>query len=197
MAGTTPRVGAIVLAAGSSTRMGRNKLLLPLDGQPLVRRAVAAAVGAGLHPVILVVGHDADRVREAVAGLACHVVPNPEHAAGIRLSLQAGVRALPADVSAAVVTLADMPLVTAAMLRAAVDAYVETAPPLVVSRYGTVLAPPTLYDRSLFAELLALTGAGAGKPVVLRHRDEARILSWPEEALADVDVPEDYERISS
>jgi molybdenum cofactor cytidylyltransferase len=192
-----PRVGAIVLAAGSSTRMGRNKLLLPLGGQPLVRRAAAAAAGAGLDPVIVVVGHDADRVREALAGLPCASVLNRDHAGGIRLSLQAGLRALPAEVSAAVVVLADMPFVTAAMIRSVVEAYLQGTPPLVVSRYGSVIAPPTLYDRSLFPELLGLTGEGAGKPVVLRHQDEARIVSWPEEALADVDVPEDYERLSS
>ena len=83
------------------------------------------------------------------------------------------------------------------MMSAVRDAYLRGAAPLVASRYGTVLAPPTLYDRSLFPELMALTGEGAGKPVVLRHLREAAVVSWPEESLADVDVPEDYARLTS
>ncbi|HEU5248344.1 MAG TPA: nucleotidyltransferase family protein, partial [Thermoanaerobaculia bacterium] len=73
----------------------------------------------------------------------------------------------------------------------------EASPPLVVSDYEGVNAPPILYDRSLFAELGAMEGEGCGKQVVKRHRSEAVAVSWPAEALSDVDVPEDYERLRS
>jgi len=192
-----PSVAGIVLAAGSSTRMGRNKMLLELGRQPLVRRAVTAALDAGLSPVLVVVGHEAERVQEAVAGLDCRPVLNPDHAQGVRVSLQTGVRALPEGVAAAVVLLADMPFVTAAMVRAVADRYRAGGAPLVVSEYGDVNAPPTLYDRALFPELLAMSGEGCGKQVVRRHREEAAVVPWPEAALADVDVPEDYERIGA
>lgn len=194
---TSRRVAAVVLAAGASSRMGRNKLLLPYAGEPLVRRAVTAAAGAGLDPVLVVVGHEADEVRRALAGAPCITVLSPDHAQGQRLSLQAGIAAVPADAGAALVALADMPLVTSAMMGALREAYLRDAVPLVASRYGSVLAPPTLYGRSLFPELLALTGAGAGKPVLLRHLAEATVLTWPEEALADVDRPEDLARLTS
>ena len=92
--------------------------------------------------------------------------------------------------------LADMPFVTAAML-ARVAAREGTAAPMVVSRYGDVTMLPILYDRSLFAELLALPGQACGKEMVRRHRAEAVALSWPENALADIDRPEDYQRIAS
>ena len=188
-------VAGVVLAAGSSSRMGRNKLLLTLDEEPMVRRTVRAALEAGLEPVVVVLGHEPERVKEAIAGLGCRTVVNPDHAQGVRVSLHAGIRELPAEARAAVVILADMPFVTAAMIRSLVDRYREGAAPLVSSQYGEVNAPPTLYDRSLFPELLAMTGEGCGKQVVRRHLHEAVIVDWPEAALADVDVPEDYERI--
>src|SRR5262245_3639640 len=191
------RVAGIVLAAGSSTRMGRNKMLLEVGGEPLVRRAVRAALDAGLDPVLVVLGHEAERARDAIAGLGCTEVLNPDHAQGVRVSMQAGVRALPADVGAGVIVLADMPFVTAAMIRTVVERYRAGAAPLIVSEYGDVNAPPTLYDRALFDELLASTGEGCGKHVVKKHKAEAEVVPWPESALADVDVPEDYERLGA
>jgi len=190
-------VAGIVLAAGSSTRMGRNKMLLELGGQPLVRRAVTAALEASLAPVLVVLGHEADRVRAALSGLDCQTVLNADHAQGVRVSLQTGVRALPEGVDAAMVLLADMPFVTAAMIRAVADRYRKGGAPLVASAYGEVNAPPTLYDRALFGELLSMGGEGCGKQVLRRHMQEAAFVPWPEAALADVDVPEDFERIGA
>jgi molybdenum cofactor cytidylyltransferase len=97
------------------------------------------------------------------------------------------------EADAAIVILADMPLVTAPMLRATAARHGKTGAPLVVSRYGAVDGPPTLYHRSLFPEILALDGAHCGKRVAARHEREADVLTWPEEALYDVDVSEDYE----
>ena len=190
-------VAGIVLAAGSSTRMGRNKMLLELGGQPLVRRAAAAALEAGLAPVLVVLGHEADRVRAALAGLDCQTVLNADHAQGVRVSLQTGVRALPESAGAVMVLLADMPFVTAAMIRDVADRYRAGDAPIVASQYGDVNAPPTLYDRALFPELLSMGGEGCGKQVLRRHTHEAAFVPWPETALADVDAPEDYARIGA
>lgn len=177
--------------------MGRNKLLLELEGESLLKRAVGRAIAAGLHPVVVVLGHDADRAREELSGLDCRPVVNPNYARGVNASLRAGIAALPERVPAAVVMLADMPFVTARMIETLVGRWREASPPLVVSDYEGVNAPPILYDRSLFAELGAMEGEGCGKQVVKRHRSEAVAVSWPAEALSDVDVPEDYERLRS
>jgi molybdenum cofactor cytidylyltransferase len=195
MPDSQPMVAGVVLAAGSSTRMGRNKLLLELDGEPLVRRAVRAALDASLGWVVAVLGHEADRVREALAGLPCRTVVNPDHAQGVRVSLQAGIREVPQEAASAVVVLADMPFVTADMIAAVAARYRQGGAPLVVSEYGSVNAPPTLYDRAFFPELLTMTGEGCGKQVVRRHQQEAASVRWPEAALSDIDVPEDYERV--
>jgi molybdenum cofactor cytidylyltransferase len=87
-----------------------------------------------------------------------------------------------------------MPFVTAPMLRALVARHLEGGAPLVASRYGAAQAPPTLYDRRLFPELRGGEGEGRGREVVRRHAGEAAFLSWPEDALADLDHPEDLER---
>jgi molybdenum cofactor cytidylyltransferase len=191
----TGSVAGVVLAAGTSTRMGRNKLLFELDGERVVRRAVRVASAAGLDPVIVVLGHEAERVREVLDGIACRIVINAEYALGINGSLKAGITAVPESAAAAVVILADMPFVTADMIAALVERYRTSTAPLVISDYEGVNAPPMLYDRALFAELQTMEGEGCGKVVVRRHRGEAEVLAWPAAALTDLDVPDDYERV--
>ena len=190
-------VAGVVLAAGSSTRMGRNKLYFELDGETLLRRVVRRAIRAGLDPVIVVVGHEAERARAELAGLSCTPVDNPDHALGINRSLRTGISHVPERARAAVVMLADMPFVTSPMVAGLVARYRESTAPLVISAYGEVNAPPMLYDRALFSELRQMSGEGCGRQVVRRHRHEAVAVSWPEAALQDVDVPEDYERIKA
>ncbi len=189
-------VAGVVLAAGASTRFGRNKLLLTLDGESLARRAAKAALEAGLEPVVVVLGHDADRIREELLGLPVRAVVNADHPRGMSTSLAAGIAALPPETVAAIVQLADMPLVTAAMLSRLVAVFRETGAPLVASDYGGVQAPPTLYARALFPELGESEGDGGGKQVVLRHDDQAVRVAWPAAALADVDREDDWRRMS-
>ena len=188
-------VAGVVLAAGSSTRMGRNKLFFELDGETLLRRVVRRAIDAGLDPVLVVVGHEAARARAELADLACTPVDNPDHALGVNRSLRTGISRVPERARAAVVMLADMPFVTSPMVAGIVARYRESTAPLVISAYGDVNAPPMLYDRALFSELRQMSGEGCGRQVVRRHRREAVAVSWPPAALQDIDVPEDYERI--
>ena len=186
-------VAGVVLAAGASTRMGQNKLLFRLGGETLIRRTVASALSAGLDPVIVVLGHDAERAVTELAGLSIVPVFNPEYARGINRSLKMGIASVPEDASAAVVMLADMPMVTDRMVAALVERFRASRAPIVVSDYEGVQAPPTLYSRTVFSELGALEGEGCGKQVVRRHAPEVVKVSWPAGALTDVDRPEDYE----
>jgi len=192
---TGERVAGVVLAAGLSTRMGRNKMLLRIGSRSLVRRAVETALSARLDPVLVVVGHERERVEAELHGLSCTAVHNTEYAAGMNTSLRAGVRALAEDVEGAVVLLGDMPLVDATMVRTLVDSFLREQPPLLISTYDGVVAPPILYGRALFEELRALDAEACGKSVVRRHRAEAAELRWPKEALSDLDAPEDLERV--
>jgi len=189
-------IAALLLAAGASARMGQNKLLLRIGGESVIRRAVRRALDAGLEPLV-VLGHEEERVREELQGLPCRTVVNPDWPLGKSASVRAGIAAVPPEAVAAAVVLPDMPLVTAAMLAELASAYRAGRAPIVASRYGDVLAPPMLYDRALFGELAAMEGDGCGKHVVHLHRREAVVLDWPAEALADLDVPGDYDRMSS
>jgi len=193
------RIAGIVLAAGASRRMGTstNKLLLELDGEPMIRGVVRRAIEAGLEPVVVVTGHEPARIRASLEGLECRFVENPDYTGPTSGSLHAGLRALDASVSAAVVMLGDMVHVSAAMIRALSHGTRDAGARLAVSRYGaeSVLAPPLLFHRGLWPELLAWTGEGCGKAVVMAHLDEAVMLDWPADALRDVDTPAEYEAL--
>jgi len=187
-------VAGVLLAAGMSRRMGRNKLLLPWGGTTVLREVASTALSAGLDPLLVVLGHERRRVEAALAGLPHLSVGNPDYACGINTSLRAGFRAVPDRCGAAVVLLGDMPFVTASMVRELVRRFREEAAPLVLSTYGEVLAPPTLYGRGLFPELRALAGDGCGKQVMKRHRSRAVEVAWPAASLSDLDEPSDLSR---
>jgi molybdenum cofactor cytidylyltransferase len=189
------RVAGIVLAAGLSSRMGNNKMLIELGGRTLVRRAVETALSANLDPVLVVVGHQSELVRAELRGLSCTPVLNAEYVRGMNTSVRAGIRALPENTDAAVVLLGDMPLVEGRMVHALLEAFRTSPAPLVISTYGGVVAPPILYARAVFPELRGLDAEACGKQVVKQHRTEAIELAWPSEALTDLDEPADLERV--
>jgi molybdenum cofactor cytidylyltransferase len=188
-------VAGVLLAAGTSSRMGSNKLLFELNGESVLRGAVRRALAGGLSPLLVVLGHESEKARRELDGLPVDAVVNPNYEQGINSSLKAGVSALPAGVGAAMVMLADMPYVAPEMITAMIDRYRTSEAPLVISDYEGVNAPPMLYDRSLFNELKMMTEQGCGRQVVKRHRHEAEVMPWPAAALADLDVPEDYARM--
>lgn len=187
-------IAGVLLAAGLSSRMGRNKLLLPFSEVSVLRHVARVAASSGLDPLLVVLGHDRARAEKELAGLAYLPVENSRYPEGIHTSLSAGFSALPEGAAAAVVVLADMPFVTARMLCELMARFRAKTARLVLSSYGGVLAPPTLYGRELFAELRAL-GKGCGREVVKRHREEALLLEQPPQALQDLDEPEDLASI--
>ena len=189
------RIAGVLLAAGTSSRMGKNKLFLELGGVSVLRRAARTAIAAGLDPLLVVLGHESERARAELEGLACMPVLNPDYASGMNTSLRAGIQAVPPEASAAMVLLADMPFVTPEMVRQVAARW--SGEPLAVSLYGDVVAPPILYSCALFPELLEMTAEDCRKRVVKRHRAEALELAWPPMALADLDVPEDLDRVRS
>jgi molybdenum cofactor cytidylyltransferase len=184
-------ISAVVLAAGASTRMGEHKLLLPLGGEPLVRRVARQVLEAGFDDVVVVAGHDHERVAAALEGLPVRCAINPDYATGMGSSFRTAVAAL-GESAAAMFALADQPLVTSAEYRRLLDAH-RAAPEGIVSvRYGDVTAPPHLFGRRYFPELAALEHGA--RPVLQRHAADTVILHFPPELLLDVDTPDDYQR---
>ncbi|MBS7540712.1 NTP transferase domain-containing protein [Ancylobacter lacus] len=190
------RTAAVVLAAGRGTRMpGRNKLAAPLDGVPLVRRAVEAALASRARPVLVVTGHEPERVREALAGLDVSFVHNPDHAEGMSTSLRAGIAAVPAEADAAVVLLGDMPRVTGGLIDRLVEALAPAAGRLVAvpvrqGRRGN----PVAWARRLFPELAALTGDVGARHLIAAHAEAvADVAVEDDDAFVDVDTSDALE----
>jgi molybdenum cofactor cytidylyltransferase len=187
-------IAAIVLAAGASTRMGRQKLTLPMaGGRPLVRLAVEQVLAAGLDEVVVVVGGDADTVAAALATLPVRVIVNPRYAEGQSTSLWAGLDALRPGTDAAVVALGDQPLPDPDVIRRLVAAFRTTGRPIAAPVYRDGRGNPVLFGAALFGELRGVTGDQGGRGVITR--DPARVAEVPVDMAmpADIDTPEDYE----
>ena len=187
-------IAVIVLAAGASTRMGRQKLTLPLaDGRPLVRAAVEQVLAADLDDVVVVLGREAEAVASALRGLPIRTVVNPRYAEGQSTSLRAGLDALAQDTEAAVVALGDQPLPDPRLLRQLVEAFWTSGRPIVAPVYRDGRGNPVLFASSVFDELRRVEGDRGGRPVIAR--DPARVAEVPVDAPmpTDIDTPEDYE----
>jgi molybdenum cofactor cytidylyltransferase len=192
------RVAAIVLAAGASSRMGRPKQLLDWNGRPLVRAAAEIALAARLEPLLVVVGGAQTAVANALAGLPLQMIINPEYAAGQSTSLRAGVAALGPDVDAVVVLLGDQPFVTVAIVERLVAEWQASGAAIVAPMYAGQRGNPVLFARPMFPELLAIQGDQGARGVLAADRARVRVVAFDDpRPLADIDTPDDYERLLS
>ncbi|HKY03479.1 MAG TPA: nucleotidyltransferase family protein [Blastocatellia bacterium] len=190
-------VGAVILAAGSSSRMGSPKQSLQFQGKSLLRRAALAALGAGCRPVIVVTGAYAELSRRELEGLDVREVLNPCWETGMGSSVRAGVEGLvgaDADADAAVFMLCDQPHVNARVISGLVAAHRATGMPVIASTYGGSFGVPALFSKALFAELIGLEGRSGAKEVIKRHASEAHFLPF-RGGEVDVDTPDDFSRL--
>ena len=197
-------IAGIVLAAGESSRFGRAKQLLDWKGQPFVRAVARTALEAGLSPVVVVTGSNAEDIEQVVKDLSVIVVRNEEWKSGQGSSIRAGINALtgpPQDrrtmrTGGAIFLLTDQPQVTASVLRALVEKHAEGLYPVVAPMVMDRRANPVLFDRSTFADLLMLQGDVGGRAIFHKHRVE--YLPWHDDRLLlDVDTPDMYRRLVS
>ena len=192
-------VGAVVLAAGSSSRMGSPKQILRYRGQSLLRRAALAALGAGCRPVVVVTGANAELSRRELGGLDVREVLNPGWETGMASSIRAGMEGLvgaDADACAVVLMLCDQPHVNADVISGLIAAHRATGKSVVASTYGVSFGVPALFGRTLFAELVQLEGAAGAKQVIKRYAAEAHFLPFPGGEV-DVDTPYDFSRLTA
>ena len=183
----------MVLAAGRSTRMGGpNKLLAEIGGKPLVRIAAEQALASRAKPVIVVTGHQRERVEAALAGLPVRLVHNPDFADGLGTSLKAGIAAVPADADGVIVCLGDMPQVDAALIDRLIAAFdPEHGALAVMPTFDGKRGNPVLWSRRFFPDLMAIEGdVGARHLIGATARPWSRCRSAGKAALVDVDTPE-------
>ena len=189
-------LGAIVLAAGQSSRMGAQKLLLPLGGRPLVVYAVAAACASPADPVLVVLGREAERVAEALPPGRQVTVLNPNYTSGMASSLRIGLDALPAATSGALILLGDQPLVTQAIVAALLDEARRSPSAIVVAAYAGKRGHPVYFPRHLFPELQAVVGDEGGRSVLAAHSKLVLTLDFGDLAAnRDVDGPAEYQEL--
>lgn len=190
-----PKIGAVILAAGASSRMGRPKQSLLFEGESLLKRAAVAALNANCRPVITVIGANAEVSRQELAGLQTIEVFNTDWRAGMGTSVSTGFRHLveadPAT-DAAVLLLCDQPFVTTEVLSRLVAAYRTSGRPIVASEYGDSFGPPALFAKTVFSELIRLSGASGAKKVIKKHAPNIQLVPFPQ-GLVDLDTPADYE----
>jgi molybdenum cofactor cytidylyltransferase len=191
-----PNIAAIVLAAGRSSRMGANKLLLPLGGYPLAWQAVRTACASSAERVVVVLGNDAERVAAALPADRYQRVDNPRFAEGLSTSLQAGLAALPEAAAGAVVLLADMPAISLATVETLLAAARETPERIVATNSAGRPTPPVYWPRASFAALSLVRGDEGGRSLLLQSPEEVRLVTpaQPDEGI-DIDAPEDYQCI--
>jgi molybdenum cofactor cytidylyltransferase len=204
------RVGAVVLAAGSASRFGALKQILPWGGKPLVAHVADQALGCpGISRVAVTMGSGADEVRSALGDRNVRMVPVPDWADGQSRSVKNGLRALlgeavgapdaggnaaqPGMLGAVIFMLADQPGVTPELLSALIQRHRETLAPVVAPRYRGQRGNPVLFDRSTFDEFSSLQGDAGARPILQARPDETAWVDWPTpEVVQDIDTAEDY-----
>ncbi|HEY1923410.1 MAG TPA: nucleotidyltransferase family protein [Tepidisphaeraceae bacterium] len=190
-------IGAIILAAGSGSRMGRAKQLLQIDGESLVRRAARAAMDGGCSPVIVVTGAHADLVAPELIDLPVVQAFNSAWATGMGSSIRRGMAALlesdPA-VAAVAILLCDQPGLSADVIRNLLSAWPASGKPMAACEYGDTIGPPCCFGAAMFGALGRIGDADGAKKLLLKDRENVLSIPWPDGQL-DLDTPEDWRRL--
>lgn len=190
-----PKVCALLLAAGAAKRMGgENKLLRPWKNRPLIAAAAAALAEARsrsmIRDVVAVVGRDAEKIKTVLAEFNFRVVENPNFAEGMSSSLRAGLRAVPDDADAALVALADMPLIRADDIAAVVGMFSPDGGDIVIPAFNGKRGNPVLLGRAHFAALMNVRGDSGARELLAENRGRVREAPCGRGVLTDIDTPE-------
>ncbi len=190
-----PVVSAIVLAAGGAARMGRQKLLLPIGGQPMLRRVVGAALGSRATEVIVVVGSEAAAVVDSLRDLNVMIVENFDYLLGMSTSVHIGLAAVRPDSEAAIFLLGDQPFVTPAVVDSLIARFADTGAPVVRPVVNGRQAHPVLISAALFPQIRRVEGDLGAREVVRKYADCLELVTIDEPRVAmDIDTHEDYIR---
>ena len=188
-------IAAVILSAGESSRMGRPKALLPIDGQTFIEKIVGALRQAGLENIVVILGHNAEAMRQKIAHLPVTLLVNPDYKAGQLSSLQVAVRHLATDENcrAMLVHLVDHPYIDAGLVNLLIRRFEDSRKPIAVPRFHGKRGHPVIFARSLFDELLNAPIDQGAKAVVNAHRNETVELDTEDEGITlDIDTPELY-----
>lgn len=187
---------AVILSAGESSRMGRPKALLPIDGVRFVEKIVSTLKSTDVGNIIVVLGHNAEEMRRKISDLPVTILINHDYKQGQLSSLQVAIRHLESSggpVDGILVHLVDHPYIEAKLVNLMIDRFYETKKLIVVPRFQDRRGHPVIFARALFSELLAAGTDQGAKPVVHAHRDDTLEIDTDDKGvLIDIDTPEEY-----
>jgi molybdenum cofactor cytidylyltransferase len=187
-------IAAVMLAAGLARRMGRQKLLLQLQGKPVVRWSVEHIV-SHVEDVVVVTGPDDTAIRQALEDLAVRFVVNPRPQDGQGTSIAAGIGALKPWTTAALIALGDQPRMPATVVPALLDALRRSGKAIVAPVYQGVQGTPVVFSSEVFGELRALKGDAGARAVVKENPERVELVAFDLAMPPDVDTPEDYAKL--
>lgn len=188
-------IAAVVLSAGESSRMGRPKALLEIDGETFIEKIVGALKAAPVDKVLVILGHNAEALRRRIEHLPAEILINPDYRLGQLSSLQVAVRRLEpeADCDAILVHLVDHPYIDTKLVKLMIERFYEGRYSIVVPRHGDKRGHPVMFSRRLFGELLDAPMDQGAKAVVNAHRDATLEIDTEDEGITvDIDTPELY-----
>jgi len=192
-----PNIGAVILAAGESSRLGQPKQLIQFRGKTLVRRIVDAAREAGCSPKVVVIGSDKDKVARELEQTNALIVENVNWKNGMGTSIRSAVQHLidiAPNVEAIVLLVCDQPFVDSRTIEQLIALREKTKKAVVASNYAGTLGVPALFDRSCAEELLGLDDADGAKSIILSNHDRVAEFPFPQGKI-DIDTSADYERL--
>ena len=185
----------IILAAGSSSRLGKPKQLLSYHGKSLINHVISVAENSIADEIIVVLGsHYELIIKEIPANKKLRVIINAEWEEGIASSIRAGLKLLQqgSEVDAAIFTVCDQPFITTSLLNNLIEMYQQSKMPIVASSYENTIGTPVLFDKNLFEELLLLKGDSGAKKMIVNHKDKVATIPFPKGNI-DIDTNDEYE----
>ena len=189
-------IGIILLAAGSSSRMGESKQLLKIENEPLLLKSAQTALQSEVEKVVVVLGSNEANNRQIIKHLPIEIITNPDWQTGMGSSLKAGLTSLLQllpQLGAVLVMVCDQPLLTTDHLNKLLQTFKQTGSPIIASYYSDTTGVPAIFEKSIFKKLLHLENESGAKKILSQYKELVQPVDFPMGAI-DLDTPEDYKR---
>ncbi|MDX2305372.1 MAG: nucleotidyltransferase family protein [Microscillaceae bacterium] len=191
------QIGLLILAAGSSSRMGSPKQLLDLGGKSLLQRTIETVLKIQKAPNLVILGAFSDRIQGELETYEIPFIINHDWEQGMGTSLKAGIQAITQqnpDLKAVLVLLCDQPYVSDTLLKKIIEIYQNSNSPIVACEYEGIPGVPALFDQSIFQDLMNTPPDIGARKILQKYKDRTQMVLFPEGKI-DIDTPEDYARL--
>lgn len=192
-------IGILILAAGSSSRLGQSKQLIKVHDKTLLEITIQAGLDSGAHPIIVVLGNQAQTHKKVIEALPIGIVINDQWNSGMGSSLKSGLKVLlenQPNTEAVIIAVCDQPFLTANHLKKLISTYSKSSSEVVASYYNTILGVPALFGKSLFQKLSALENEEGARKIIRQHEGSIEAVPF-EKGEIDIDTPDDMKYLTN